>query len=645
MCGVAGFLDRRAETAEADALATVAAMAQRLHHRGPDDRGTWADASAGIALGHQRLSIVDLSPAGHQPMVSASGRFVLAYNGEVYNFEALRRELEALGCGPFRGHSDSEVVLEACEAWGVEAAVQRFNGMFAFAVWDRKTRTLTLGRDRLGIKPLYWGCFGALTVFGSQPAALRAHPGWTPRVDRDALTCLLRHNYVMAPLSIYAGVRKVRPGHLVVLAPDAEPEERCYWDMRSLARQPRPAPGAREPGAAVTGLENLLHDAVGRRMVADVPLGAFLSGGIDSATVAALMQAQSDRPVKTFSVGFREQGFNEAEHAKAVAGHLGTEHTEFYVSPRDARDIIPDLPRWWDEPFSDSSQIPTHLLSALTRRHVTVALSGDGGDELFAGYTRYFTGNQFWDAIRRVPRPARRAFARLALSTPPHRLTALARAIPWRWRPAHFGDRLHKLARTLDARCPDAFYQAMVSHWPDPAAVVRDGAEPPTPLRDPTIADDVPDFTDRMQFLDTMTYLPDDILTKVDRASMGASLEARVPLLDHRVVEHAWALPRDLLIRQGKGKWLMREVLARHVPRHLFERPKMGFGVPIGDWLRGPLRDWAEALLDENRLRHEGFFDPGPVRARWREHLEGTHNWQYLIWDILMFQAWQEAAF
>lgn len=636
MCGITGILDPRSQV---PLDATCVAMTANLHHRGPDDSGLWSDGDAGVALGHARLSIVDLSPAGHQPMVSDDGRWVIVYNGEVYNAEELRDKLAPNGIS-FRGHSDTEAILEAVAAWGVEATAKQLIGMFAFAVWDRLERTLYLVRDRLGIKPLYWGQFGELLLFGSELKALRAHPGWRPEVDRDALAGFMRHGYVPAPLSIYERVGKLKPGHILSIRQGGAPRIRAYWDLRPIAATGVACTAESGDMEAEDELDSLLRDAVGRRMVADVPLGALLSGGVDSSLVVALMQAQSERPVKTYSIGFREQAYDEACYAKQVAKHLGTDHTELYVEPGHALDVLPQLTTWYDEPFADASQIPTYLVSELTRRHVTVALSGDGGDELFAGYNRYFWARELWDKAGRLPLSLRHVAAGAIEFVPPAVWDHVAAVLPRRRRPSHPGDKFHKLAAVLKERSPDAMYRWLISLWQQPDDLVIGGREPLTPNWDDGLTNDLPDFTDRMQYLDTVTYLPDDILTKVDRVSMAVGLEARVPLLDHRVVEFAWNQPRHRKIRDGRGKWLLRQVLYRYVPRELIERPKMGFGVPIDSWLRGPLRDWAEDLLDERVMRQQGYLNPEPVRTRWKEHLSGRRNWQYALWNVLVFQQW-----
>jgi len=632
MCGIAGLLARPG----GDLAAHARAMADVLRHRGPDAGDVWADEPAGIALGHRRLSIIELSAAGAQPMVSSCGRFVVSYNGEAYNADDLRPELERAG-RKFRGHCDTEVIVEGAAVWGVEATVKRLIGMFAMALWDRQERTLYLVRDRLGIKPLYWTQTPAgVLLFGSELKALRAYPGFRAELDRDALTSYLRFAYVPGNRSIYRGVQLLAPGTILAASKGKPPELRAFWNLDDIARQGQAARfnGSEEEAAAE--LDELLSDAVKRRMIADVPLGAFLSGGIDSSTVLALMQKSSARPVRSFSIGFREKGFDEARHAAAVAKHLGTDHTELYVSPEHARSVIPRLPEMYDEPFADPSQIPTFLVSEMTRKHVTVALSGDGGDELFAGYNRYFRSEAVRRFLETVPRAARGLMASAAMALPPVALNTLGS-----WAMPQFGDRLHKLAGVM-AGTPEDFYRLTVTHWPEPEKVVLGGAEPKGLLWDERVKALVPDPVERMQYLDTLTYLPDDILTKVDRASMAVSLEARVPLIDHRVVAFSWRLPPAMKAQNGVGKRLLRRVLERYVPRNLIERPKMGFGVPIDSWLRGPLKDWAETLLAEKRLVAEGVFNPAPIREKWREHLSGVRNWQYPLWTVLMFQSWKE---
>ncbi len=648
MCGVAGFIDSSTARNVSDLTATVLAMADKIQHRGPDDRGAWVDPAEGIALGSRRLAIIDLSVEGHQPMQSADGRYVIAFNGEIYNFRALGRELEGHG-HRFRGHSDTEVMLAAISQWGLQGALARFNGMFAFALWDRHLRLLCLARDRLGEKPMYYGWMGKTFMFASELKALRTHPDFKAEIARDPLALYMRHNYIPAPYSIYKGVQKLLPASTLTISPADEgklPPPKPYWSAKEAAERGVSMPFGGSEDDAAEQLDALLRDAVLLRMESDVPLGAFLSGGIDSSMVVFLMQAQSDRPVKTFTIGFVESGYNEAEDAKKVAKFLGTDHTELYVTPDETIAVIPKLPTLYDEPFADSSQIPTFLISELARSHVTVSLSGDGGDEVFGGYDRYHLGSSMWDRVESVPKRFRGAAAKTLTALSPAMWEALYRNLSWllpaRYRNRNPGDRFHGLAKILGSAAPETLYLELVSHWKDPAALVLGASEPPTLISDPSGHVALPDFIRRMMYLDTVTYLPDDILVKVDRASMGVSLEVRVPYLDHRVVEFAWQLPLSMKARNGEGKLLLRQLLHRYVPKEMVDRPKMGFGVPIGAWLRGPLRDWADALLSESRLRNEGYLDPAAIKRKWLEHLSGKRNWDYYLWDVLMFQAWLE---
>lgn len=648
MCGFTGYLGHGPWEATAETSSILQLMAQAIASRGPDDFGEWADAAAGIGFGHRRLAIVDVSPAGHQPMASASGRFVLAYNGEIYNHMDLRAQITALGRAPsWRGHSDTETLLAAIETWGFEEALKRSIGMFAIGLWDREQRTLSLARDRLGEKPLYYGWQGqgdaAVLLFGSELKALRAHPAFHAGIRRDALALFLRHNYIPAPHTIHEGIHKLPPGTVLTLSlQKREASPRAFWSLPDVAAAGLTDPLPGSPEEVVSELETLLRSAVAQQMVADVPLGAFLSGGIDSSTVVALMQVQSSRPVRTFTIGFNEKGYNEAEHAKAVASHLGTDHTELYVTPQQAMDVIPRLPSMYDEPFADSSQIPTFLVSQLARQHVTVSLSGDAGDELFSGYTRYLVASGLWNKISAVPAPLRRLAARGITALSPQTWNTLTGWLPSSRAGSLWGDKLHKGARVLGNKSIDGLYLGLVSQWSDPAAVVVDGHEPDTLLTGLSPALPGLDPVERMMALDLVTYLPDDVLAKVDRAAMSVSLETRVPFLDHRVVEFAWRMPMHMKQRQGMGKWALRQVLYRHVPQALIDRPKMGFGIPIDSWLRGPLKEWAEELLNASRLRSEGFFHPEAIRQKWAEHLSGQRNWAYPLWVILMFQAWLE---
>ena len=647
MCGIVGIVGGAAATGSGGF--TVRRMADRIRHRGPDGDGVWTDAEAGIALSQRRLAIIDLSSAGAQPMISHNGRYVIVFNGEIYNHSEMRAHLDReFGAHAWRGHSDTEVFLAAIEALGTKKALELAVGMFAFGLWDRRERTLVLGRDRLGEKPLYYGRIGKTFVFASELKAFQPLPDWRPEIDRNALALLMRHNYIPAPYSIYQGIRKLRPGHFLVLA-DAmhEPRVERYWSAAEIAEQGQCEPFQGSPEEAVDEVERYLCRALEGQMIADVPLGAFLSGGIDSSAVVAVMQSISPRPVRTFTIGFNEAGYNEADHAKQVARYLGTDHTELYVSQRDALDVVPQLPGIYCEPFSDSSQIPTFLVSKMARGSVTVALSGDGGDELFSGYTRYALADAFWNKLSRVPIGLRRASASLATLPSPGLYDNVAGGImpllPQRLRRERVGDKIHKAASVLSLRSMNDVYRRLCSHW-EPAEIIPDAVEPATMLTGLEALPALSGNVERMMYIDMMSYLPDDILVKVDRAAMAVGLETRVPLLDHRLVGFALSLPLSILRAGGQTKWPLRQLLYRHVPKALVERPKMGFGVPIDAWLRGALRDWAEALLDERRLREDGFFRPDVIRRAWSEHLTGQRNNQYLLWDVLMFQSWREAT-
>jgi asparagine synthase (glutamine-hydrolysing) len=649
MCGIAGFFT---PDPPRDATEVLRRMNDTLVHRGPDAQGHWFDAAHGVALAHRRLAIVDLSVEGVQPMRSASGRYMIIFNGEIYNFLRIRADLENLG-HRFRGHSDTEVMLAAFEQWGFGPSLHRFVGMFAFAVWDSAQDELTLARDRLGKKPLYYSHTNGRLIFGSELKALCAFPGFDAKVNRSALTLFLRHSYIPAPHTIYEGVTKLEPAHFVRFAArsDAvvELERQCYWNAAEVQAEASANARPLSTDQVISHLDSLLRDAVQLRMIADVPLGAFLSGGIDSSLVVALMQTLSTRPVRTFTIGFYEDDYNEAKYAKAVARHLGTDHTETYLTPEESLAVIPKLPLLYDEPFADSSQIPTALVCAMARRHVTVALSGDGGDEGFGGYPRYAQAREIWGRMSQVPAWLLRAMSGSIRQVPMTFWESVAKLappiVPIRARADGLGYRMQRLGDRLGCTTPQQLYRNLMSYWFAPTRLVVGGREPRTVLADAPEKKGLDQFAEQMMLLDTLTYLPDDILVKVDRASMAVALEVRAPLLDHRVLEFAWGLPLALKLQGGRGKIVLRKVLSRYVPEALFERPKSGFGVPVSRWLRGPLRDWAEHLLDEGRLAREGYLNPMPIRRVWQSLLAGRSKWAYggeMLWSVLMFQAWWE---
>lgn len=628
MCGIAGYYSPQGMEGES-LERIVRKMTDTMHHRGPDDSGTWVESSSGIGFGHRRLSILDLSSQGRQPMTSACGRYTITYNGEVYNHQEMRLELPEY---PFKSSSDTETMLAAISRWGVREAVSRFVGMFAFALWDRDERSLSLVRDRLGIKPLYYGVLDDGLVFGSELKALMVHPDFNKELDRDSLALFFRHNYIPAPYSIYKGVKKLEPGTMISFnGGELDWDVDQYWSARDVWKHGYENPSTGTEQECIDELESLLGKAVSRRMLSDVPLGAFLSGGIDSSAVVALMQSQSIKPVRTFSIGFHEASYNEAQYAKEVAAHLGTNHTELYVTPKDLLDVIPSIPQLWDEPFGDSSQIPTYILSKLTREYVAVSLSGDGGDELFTGYDRYFWMDR-WKSVARIPRPVRVAAAEVLKKLPPRCFDVFGPLGPKiRWR-----------LDILGMKDFSEFYRFFVSHFRHPDEFVLGSMEPETALTSATNMISKDRFV-QMTLWDILAYLPDDILTKVDRASMGVALEARVPLLDHTVVEFAARVPSCMKVRCGKGKWLLRQMLYRYVPKELIERPKMGFGVPIENWMRNELREWCEDLLSPDVIRRQGVIDADMVEVMWKGYLNGETNWNYYLWDVLMFQAWLES--
>lgn len=646
MCGIVGLINRE-YTDKYFLNNTLKNMTDKIIHRGPDDSGIWTNEEFGIGFGHRRLSILDLSQEGHQPKASESGRFYVVFNGEIYNFIELRKELEELGC-KFIGHSDTEVLLHSIEQWGLEKAVSRFAGMFAFALWDKYNKTVSLVRDRIGEKPLYYGWIGRTFLFASELKAIRAYSKFNNEIDRNSLALYIRHNYIPSPYTIYKNIYKLVPGTILTmdLANNNSIEEKVYWSAKEKAEigKEKVFSGSREE--ATEKLDNLIRESIKKQMISDVPLGAFLSGGIDSTTVVSIMQNLSDRPIKTFTIGFNEEGYNEAKHAKEIANYLGTDHTEMYVSPEEALDVIPKLPHLYDEPFADSSQIPTFLVSQLAKKHVTVSLSGDAGDELFGGYNRYFWVREIWGKIGWIPKSTRSLTANLITSGTPQfwnkLFNGLGFMLPNKYKVNLPGDKLYKLAEILEVPNPETMYYNLVSQVPNPSDIVLGSKEHLTVLTDKKQHAKIQDYTEQMMFLDVLSYLPDDILVKVDRASMGASLESRVPFLDHRIIEFAFSLPLDMKIYDEKSKWLLRQVLYKYVPSQLMERPKMGFGVPVGQWLRGPLREWADTLLHESKLKEEGYFNVNLVKTMWEEHKSGKRNWQSTLWTILMFEAWLE---
>ncbi len=646
MCGITGFYSKSPSTFNN----IIIKMNSAISHRGPDNNGTWSNENLGLVLGHQRLSIIDLSKAGNQPMRSNSGRYILTYNGEIYNHLKIRTELEKNNSNlKWRGYSDTETLLEAIDFWGVENTLNKIDGMFAFGLWDQKSHCLTLARDRVGEKPLYYGYQGEgngkVFLFGSELKALKAHPEFRGEIDRNVIALQLRHNCIPAPYSIYKDIYKLTPGHYLQikennLKKNFLPKSKSYWSLIENVIYGDNNQLSLNEKDIQKDLEKHLKSSVQKQMISDVPLGAFLSGGIDSSTIVALMQLQSKDPIKTFTIGFSENDYSEAIYAKKIAKHLGTDHTELYVSPKNALEVIPKLSTIYDEPFSDSSQVPTFLVSQLAKQHVKVALSGDGGDELFCGYNRYIISKRFSNLFRFMPLSFRKLLSLGTKSISSQNWKKISKFIPKFKQYTNFGDQMYKGANVLNAKTMYQLYYMLCSHWQNPEQVIMNIKEPGTFLTEFKPNLEKLDIQQQMMALDSITYLPDDILVKIDRAAMASSLETRVPFLDHKLIEYVWRIPHSFKLRQGTGKWILRQILNQYVPKNLTERPKMGFGVPLCEWLRGPLKDWAENLLNEKRLKQEGYFNPKLIRDKWEEHIHGKENWQYELWDILMFQAW-----
>ena len=648
MCGLSGFLDNNLSRSSESLKALSHKMCSTLVNRGPDDFGSWVDQKSGIAMSHRRLAIQDTSLAGHQPMVSRSSRYVIVYNGEIYNYRILRRELKKTGY-IFSGQSDTEVLLAAIEIWGLNMALSKFIGMFAFALWDRSNRELYLARDRVGEKPLYYGFFGNVLLFGSELKALEIHDSFIKKINRDAISLLLRYNYIPAPYSIYDNVYKVKPGTFLAIKPQKQKisiTEHVYWSFRNIVKRERPNNKINNYEEAMLSVKDTLTESIRGQMIADVPLGAFLSGGIDSSLVVSIMQSLSSNRIKTYTIGFDYSEHNEAYDAKSIANYLGTEHTELYVTASQALDVIPKIPNIFDEPFADSSQIPTYLISELARTDVTVSLSGDGGDELFGGYNRYHQGYSTWKNLSRMPYPINYICSEIIHSINPDKWNILynylGKYIANRKDHKNIGDKLYKMADIVKINNPQDMYSSLISFWSNTEEVVLNSSEPMSIPRDYDNWIGSLDDRENMMFLDTISYLPDDILTKVDRSSMAVSLESRAPFLNHSVIELSQRVPIEMKIKNGQGKWILRNILNDFIPSNLIDRPKTGFGIPIAEWLRGPLKEWAESLIDSSRLKDDGYFNPALITDMWKKHISKNRNYGHHLWSILMFQAWLE---
>ena len=644
MCGIAGFIDLNGFSL-LQAQNIGKSMGKAIQHRGPDDSGLWIEKDYGVVLVHQRLAILDLTQFGHQPMLSGSGRYVICFNGEIYNHKQLRSELDLNGEAPnWRGHSDTETILACFDAYGIKQTLKKLVGMFSIALWDKSTKQIFLARDRMGEKPLYYGKHGKLLLFSSELKALHAHPNFSPNINKDSLSLYIRYNYIPQPFSIYRGIKKLPPGHFVRLKQNTKPEP--FYSLSHTVTSGKMNIFKGSETEVINRVENTLKNTVKSQMQSDVPLGAFLSGGVDSSLILALMQEQQSRRVQSFSIGFDDKNYNEAPFAKKIAKYIGTDHSELYVDARQARNIIPYLPKIYDEPFSDSSQIPTLLLTQFAKKSVKVSLSGDGGDEIFGGYNRYTWVKRSWPKFRYIPKPFKNLMAKLITSIPPSRWNIIAEPIlsimPQKFQYVNFGDKLHKLSSILNCVSTEELYRTLISNCDTPNDIVISGKEPKTKLNfDDGILNALSNV-EKLMFYDTLMYLSDDILVKVDRAAMNFSLETRAPFLDHRLIDLAWQLPFNFKIRNGINKWCLRELLYKRIPKQLIERPKMGFGVPIGDWLKGPLREWVFDLLDKKRMEQSGYFKTSEIHERLEQHISGKKNWQYFLWNILMFETWRK---
>jgi asparagine synthase (glutamine-hydrolysing) len=645
MCGITGFLSTEINENKYPSL--LSKMSKKIAHRGPNDSGHWFSIDDKIGLAHRRLSILDISKAGAQPMHSHSNRYVIVYNGEIYNHLSIRKEIfDYNKFNGWTGTSDTETLLKGFELWGIEKMLQKCTGMFAIAVWDKKNKCLNLARDRIGEKPLYYGWQGKSFIFGSELKAFYPHPDFKKDINKDSIFSLLRYYNVSGPNTIFKDIYKLRPGTILNINQNNTYEEKVFWSAHDMTLRKNSEIKNKTDKNIKEELLSLLKNTVKNQMLSDVPLGAFLSGGIDSSLIVSLMQEQSNYPIKTFTIGFDEKGYNEAKFAKIVAKELGTDHTEMYVSPTDALNVIPELPKIYDEPFSDTSQIPTYLVSQLASKNVKVSLSGDGGDELFCGYNRYLMADKIFNKMRLVPIPIRKSVHNALKNIKPSQWDKFAARVrfllPDFAKLNNLGDKFYKGIDLISSDSMVDLYLRLVTHWDDPSKALLEGKDRLLVDYPKNIKFSSFDEVRGMMLMDLVTFLPDDLLVKMDRAAMAVSLETRAPFLDHKIVEYAFNLPQKFKVRNGNTKWILKKILKEYMPETYFDRPKMGFAVPIGDWLRGPLKEWADELLNETRLKNEGYFNQKEIKLKWEQHIKKTHNWDYHLWDVLMFQAWLE---